>query len=281
MRLRWLWIALVPFAAILIYGTLIEPARLVVREVRVPSPPLARFFGGATVVHVSDLHTRGIGRRERLLLEALEKIDPDYVFVTGDYVHANRSREPALELLRRFPGRAEVWGVLGNVDYDGSRESCLLCHVGGPGGPLRGREPIRMLRNEAIDLERDGRRLRLIGLDEMDTRAQGGDPDRLLSAPADSIPVVILAHTPWMLERAADSGADLFLAGDTHGGQIAAPKALLERFLSDKDWRYRRGRFRVGGLWLHVDSGVGWSIFPVRFGMPPEITVLRFTEEEE
>jgi len=267
-------------AAVLAYGVLIEPARLVVREVRIPSPPLARFFEGATVVHATDLHTGGTGRRERALLAALRQIDPDYIFLTGDYVHANRSREPALELLRRFPAREGIWGVLGNVDYDGSRESCLLCHVGGAGGPLRGAEPVRMLRNETILLERKGRRLRVVGLDETHTRSRGGDPEGLLDAPADSLPTLVLAHTPWMVERAAASGADLFLAGDTHGGQVAAPSFLMKRLLSDKDWRYRRGRFRVGDLWLHVDSGVGWSIFPIRIGLPPQITVLRFTGEE-
>jgi len=277
---RIAWFAALAAAAIAIYGTMIEPSRLVVRERTVESPALARFFGDAVVVHVSDLHTRGIGRRESRLLAALDELDPDYIFLTGDFTHANRSREPALDLLRRFPRRAEVWGVLGNVDYDGSRESCLLCHVGGAGGPLRGKDPVRLLRNEEAFLERDGRRLRLVGLDEARARSRGGDPERFFGARSDSLPTLVLAHTPWLVENAARSGASLFLAGDTHGGQVAAPTFLMQRLMPEKDWRYRRGWFRVGALPLHVDSGVGWSLFPLRIGIPPQITVLRFTGGE-
>ena len=61
---------------------------------------------------------------------------------------------------------------------------------------------------------------------------------------------------------------------------FAAPSLLMERWMPDKDWERRRGRFRAGDLHLYVDSGVGWSILPIRIGVPPQITVLRFTGEE-
>lgn len=268
--------------ALLAYAVLGEPFRMTVREVEIDSPPLARFFEGAVVVHISDLHTAGIGLREKRLLAALEEIGPDYVFVTGDYVQGRAPRSGALDLLGRIPAREGGFGVLGNVDYDGTRESCRLCHLPdekGPGGPLRKGERIRILRNESIILERGGRRLQVIGTDETDSR-NGGPDGRVLLRDADrSVPLLVLSHTPYLVREAGAAGADLYLAGDTHGGQVAVPTVLMRRIMPDKRWAYRNGLFRVGGTWLHVNHGIGWSLFPVRFGYPPEITVLRFSGE--
>ncbi|MFH1679602.1 MAG: metallophosphoesterase [Candidatus Eisenbacteria bacterium] len=266
-------------AVLLVYGFLIEPNRLVVREVFLPSERLDRFFGDAVVVHLSDLHLTGIGFREKRLLRALERIRPDYVFVTGDYIGARRPYGPVLDLLGRLDPIVGVYGVLGNVDYNGTRESCRICHEGGPGGPLRGPEPIRVLRNESALLERNGKTLLLIGLDEFDTRPERPDPRRLLEESERATPRIVLSHTTAWVGEAAACGADLYLAGDTHGGQAALPAGLFRRIMPEKHWEYRDGRFRVGSLWLHVHHGIGWSILPFRLGYPPLVAVLRFREE--
>lgn len=233
--------------AILVYAALIEPYRMEIREVTIRSTPLARFFEDAVVVQLSDIHTAGIGLREKRLLAALHRLDPDYVLITGDFVQHEARRDGAFELLARIPAKRGVFGILGNVDYDGTRESCRMCHVNDPGGPLRGDDPITMLRNDAIVLERNGRSLSLVGLDEYDSRNGGPDPAKVLRDSARDLPTVVLAHTTFLIDEAAAAGADLYLAGDTHGGQIAAPTSILRRVMTDKHWDYRAGLFRVGG----------------------------------
>jgi len=276
-RLAWFLTALL--AVLLVYAILIEPNRLVVREVLVPSEPLDRFFGEAVVVHLSDLHLGGIGFREKRLLRALERIRPDYVFVTGDYVRMRKPYGPVLDLLDRIDAPGGIYGVLGNVDYNGTRESCRICHEGGPGGALRDADPIRVLRNEHEAIERDGKTLLLVGLDELDARAGRPDPRRLLEESPREIPRIVLAHTTSFVREAEAAGAELYLAGDTHGGQAALPSGLLRRIMPEKRWDFRAGRFRIGSLWLHVHHGIGWSIAPLRFGYPPLVAVLRFREE--
>ena len=265
--------------ALLFYGVVIEPNRIVVRQVAIPSEELARFFGDARVVHLSDLHVRRIGLRERRLLDALAEIEPDYVFVTGDYIQEKCPPEPALDLLARIPAREGIWGVLGNVDYNGRRESCRLCHEGSAGGPARSDSPIRMLRNEAVTIERGGSELALIGLDEQDGISGGPDPEDVLRQSEPGAASMVIAHTPFLVTQAAEEGVELYLAGDTHGGQVRAPRWLLERIMPEKIWRYREGRYSIGSLWLFVSHGVGWSILPIRLGETPEIVILRFEEE--
>ena len=266
------------FTALAAYAFLVEPNRLVVREITIPSDRLARFFEGAVVVHISDTHVAKIGGREQRLLELLHRIDPDYVFVTGDYVRGDKPFGPAVELLGRIPAKKGFFGVLGNVDYNGTRESCRLCHSTGPAGELRGDDPVVMMRNNTRVLERNGRELVLLGLDEIAAQNGPDDPKRLLFESSDDRPRIVIAHTSSLIDEAADAGIDLYLAGDTHGGQVALPEWILKKMMPEKRWKYRDGLFRVGPTWLYVHRGIGWSILPVRFGYPPMVTVLRFEE---
>jgi hypothetical protein len=271
-------ILLALLGVLLVYAFLIEPNRLVVREIVVPSERLDRFFGDATVVQLSDLHLAGIGFREKRLLHALERIRPDYVFITGDYVRMGKPSAPVLDLLGKIRAPGGIYGVLGNVDYSGTRESCRMCHEDGPGGPLRGPRPIHMLRNETITIERNGRRLQIIGLDPFDSRTNRPDPDQIVAESDEEIPRLLLSHTTASVPAASEAGVDLYLAGDTHGGQAVFPTALLRRLMPEKHWEYRDGLFRVGPLWLHVHHGIGWSVLPFRLGYPPLVAVLRFRE---
>lgn len=262
-----------------VYSTLIEPNRVTIREVTVPSEPLASFFGDATVIHLSDFHSTRIGLREKRVIQILERLDPDYVFITGDFTSPGRSRQPVLDMISRIPARRGIWGVLGNVDYDGSRESCMFCHAGGPGGALHVSPPLHMLRNESISIEKEGETLTILGLDEFAGLNGGPRPAGVLNTSGGETPRIVLAHTSFLAKEAAKKGVDLYLCGDTHGGQILLPTGILANTMPKKHWEYRQGRFRIDRLWLYVNRGIGWSIFPLRIGCTPEVAVLRFREE--
>jgi predicted MPP superfamily phosphohydrolase len=153
-----------------------------------------------------------------------------------------------------------------------------MCHDTGPDWRLRTGGPIRMLRNESVGIERCGKMLLLLGLDEWDGREGHPDPGRLLAESDRDPPRIVLAHTTSFVGRASEAGVDLYLAGDTHGGQARLPASILRRLMPDKHWEYRDGVFRVGSLGLFVNHGIGWSILPFRLGYPPLVAVLRFEE---
>lgn len=71
--------------------------------------------------------------------------------------------------------------------------------------------------------------------------------------------------------------ADLVLVGHTHGGQMILPWWKTLKEFSDDETRYIRGSYRIGEADVYVSPGVGLSNdLPVRFLVPPEITVLEF-----
>jgi predicted MPP superfamily phosphohydrolase len=91
-------------------GFLIEPYRIEVTHSSVQAPvtrPLK-------IAHLSDLHTSGLGRRERKLLLLLEAEHPDVIVITGDTVTWGHHYDKIRQLLSRLNAPLGVWLVRGN-----------------------------------------------------------------------------------------------------------------------------------------------------------------------
>jgi len=83
---------------------------------------------------------------------------------------------------------------------------------------------------------------------------------------------LLLAHNPIILRRAARAGVDLVLSGHTHGGQVSLRS---ERSVSGRPRRrLLRGLARQGETQIYVTRGLGTVVLPVRFGCPPEVSLL-------
>jgi predicted MPP superfamily phosphohydrolase len=83
---------------------------------------------------------------------------------------------------------------------------------------------------------------------------------------------LLLAHNPIILRRAARAGVDLVLSGHTHGGQVSLRS---ERNASGRPRRrLLKGLARQGETQIYVTRGLGTVVLPVRFGCPPEVSLL-------
>jgi hypothetical protein len=85
---------------------------------------------------------------------------------------------------------------------------------------------------------------------------------------------VVLSHHPDVVLTLAEGDLprpDLVISGHTHGGQIRLP--FLGPVLTDTRLgrRYDRGIFDVEGTRLFVSAGVGTSILPIRWDVPPDV----------
>ncbi len=136
------------------------------------------------VVQISDLHMSSIGRREKKILDLLDDLDPDVIFLTGDYVQWDGDYEAALEFLSRLQARIGIWAVMGDYDYSNSRKSCLFCHESGTGKPSNS-HAVRFLRNSAELVRLPEGEIVIGGLDEKD-----------LEQPTGPRPHILLSHSP-------------------------------------------------------------------------------------
>jgi predicted MPP superfamily phosphohydrolase len=270
---------------IVIYGIWIEPYQVEITRVTIEHPQLARTLKGKTVVQISDLHTDSIGRREEKVLKILKEIDPDLIFLTGDYVKWSGGYEAALTFLSQLKAKMGIWAVMGDSDHTHSRKSCLFCHEPGSGNPTR-RHSVRFLRNSWEEVEIGDGVLRIIGLEHerewkentKETIEQLLLPDSSAFNPAQKGASIVLSHSPMVFDSLDENHDILILSGDTHGGQIPLPSWLWNIVGYEKCARFGQGLFEKGRKRMFVSRGVGTSTFPVRIMRRPQVVVLSFVE---
>ena len=294
--------------------SLLEATQFVLRRARVPVlPPGA---GPIRLLHISDIHLVPGQASKRRWLRSLAGAAPDVVIDTGDNL-AHQDAVPALlddlAPLLAVPGAF----VMGSNDYFSPRPKDPSRYLL-KDPRARGIADSRALPTEELaaglreggwlDLtnRRDrltvgGVRLELVGVDdphlERDRFPEPGGSDaaaRGNEGAASEQPVVQLGvtHAPYrrVLDRMHTDGADLILAGHTHGGQLCIPGlgALVTNCDLDRGrakglngWPGRRPD-QPGGedsTWLHVSAGIGTSPYtPVRFACRPEATLLELVE---
>ena len=91
-------------------GFLIEPYRIEVTH----SSVQALLTRPLKIAHLSDLHTSGLGRRERKLLLLLDEEHPDVIVITGDTMTWGHHHANIRPLLSRLHAPLGVWLVRGN-----------------------------------------------------------------------------------------------------------------------------------------------------------------------
>src|SRR5687767_7681676 len=108
---RMVFIALAFLASgMAIYAYQIEPFNIEITRHQIS----ALLNSPIKIAHLSDLHTYGIGRREKKMLAILEQEKADLIVITGDLISAADGFEGCLEVLKNIHAPLGVWVVVGN-----------------------------------------------------------------------------------------------------------------------------------------------------------------------
>lgn len=257
------------------YASVLETSTILTETVDFRLPRLSPEFNGFRVAQISDLHFRPYtGEREiSAAVKAVDDARPDVIVLTGDYVtstwlfHLGQRTADGIDdcasILKDLHAPFGVYAILGNHDWgtDPDRIADTLRMAG-----------IRVLRNEAVALERNGSRLWLAGTDC--AYFNHADLDRSLAGIPEDEPVLLLAHEPDFADYAAFYPVDLQLSGHSHGGQIVAP-GIGAPYLPRMGRKYVRGHYKVRKMHVYTNRGIGVGGAPVRFNAPPEVTLAR------
>jgi predicted MPP superfamily phosphohydrolase len=249
----------------------LEPASLRVATYRLTLPRWPAACSGLSIAVVSDLHVgspfNGVEKLERIVAET-QKAEPDLVLLAGDYViqGVRGGLFVAPEIIGAELGELTaplgVFAVLGNHDWwlDGPRVQQAFEKSG-----------IEVLENRAVELRRGDCAFWLGGIgDYWEGRP---DVDRTLENVPPDAAALVLTHNPDVFPEVPDRVA-LTIAGHTHGGQVRVPLVGRPVVPSIHGERYAIGTIVEGDRHLFVTPGVGTSILPVRFLVPPEISLL-------
>lgn len=218
---------------------------------------------GLRVVQLSDLHcgARTPEGRIRAAIALANGLDPDLVVMTGDYLCHDQA---GVALMRALLGgiEAPTVTVLGNHDH--------WVDARGAQRALE-RHGYAVLRNQNTTLRLRGVPFTVVGVDDLLT-GHASPKEALTGAASPSR--IVLAHGPRTADALSRLEAPLLcFSGHTHGGQVNIPgltRFLLRAFAHEP---YTRGSYRVGGVQLYVNRGIGNSGTRVRLNASPEVTI--------
>ena len=235
------------------------------RRITLELPTLPPQWDGLRVLQISDVHAGTYMSVDRMLRirDLANSLPADLVVFTGDQI--DRRRIDADLFVRGFAGITAplgVFGVLGNHDYRVSPQRAVWTLKAAGITPLV---------NRAVMFDRRGDALVLVGVDDL-LAPPGGGPDFSVLGRHPRAFRLLLCHQPQGWDAARAWGADLTLAGHTHGGQIALPTRNINP--ARVYTRYVAGPYVEDGSTLYVSRGIGVGAVPLRVGAPPELDLI-------
>jgi predicted MPP superfamily phosphohydrolase len=191
----------------------------------------------------------------------------DLVLMTGDYLLWNpAAQEGVVQALAGLRAPYGVFGCLGNHETITQTEESIT--------RLFAAQGIRILRQDRAPIRLGGDTLNLIGIDD-------SQPDlRVIARQVMPNTVnILLVHdqAPNGFDQGVELGADLTLAGHTHGGQLSLEFLRRGLCLARVETPYVSGWYEKSGGQLYVNRGIGTTMLPIRLGARPEIAVLELS----
>jgi len=255
------------------YSGLIEANEVDLKKIDLRIQRLAPTFDGFKIALLADLHFGPYTGKHEIgaAVREANRFSPDAVALLGDFVsesllgnnkEAARNAEPCAEVLSGLRSRLGSFAVLGNHDYNTDPEFVS--------GALSSRG-ITVLRNGNHVIEQDRGRLWLLGTNDA-IFSQARLDSALANVPANETKI-LLAHEPDLADQSSRYGIDVQFSGHSHGGQIRLP-GLRPAWLPPLARKYYDGYYRVNGLQLYTNRGIGTIGVPFRFLCPPEVTLV-------
>ncbi|MBT8439662.1 MAG: metallophosphoesterase [Gammaproteobacteria bacterium] len=235
-----------------------------IEEIPVTLKRLPETFHHYRILHLSDLHIDFMHDEGERLIEHLQTLHFDLCVITGDYrFHTGGVSDGVIEGMKKLMPSLEckdgVIGILGNHD-----DLEIVPHLESLG--------IKVLLNESLAVQRDQAFIWIAGVEDPHYY-QTDDIDKALhKVPAEET-IILLAHSPEIIDEADEIGIDYYLCGHTHGGQVCLPGGMPIITNTRNKRRFSRGSWEYGDLKGYTSRGTGSSGLPIRVFCPPEITI--------
>ncbi len=276
------------------YACVIEPGfRLDITSYSLTPP---RWTPGLRVkaALIADIHAcepQMSAARIRRIAEVTNSLDPDIVFLLGDFNAGHRFVTgpvyPAqwAEALSILSAPLGIYAILGNHDWWHGALPRMRSDEGESVRRALRHANFKVLENEAVSVVKDSQSFWVAGLGDQlayptGPRRYAGFDDLAgtLAQATDGAPVLLLAHEPFIFHRVPER-VSLTLCGHTHGGQINLP--IVTEYFTESEFGMDKvyGHIVEGGRHMIISAGLGTSIAPVRLFRPPEIVIVTIGSE--
>lgn len=276
--------------------SLVEPYTIDETAYTVALPNLPESWMNSEIAVISDIQVGmwldNLSTVRRIVDRIIQR-DPAAVLIAGDFIYHGGDKavdriETTVSLLQPLRDAGlPVVAVLGNHDYS------VVNYENPTADVLRSRRIIQALEDiSIITLENEsmilnntaGDPLSIVGIGSH--MAHRDKPDQAFDKVSPKTARIVLMHNPTTFGALDPGVAPLALAGHTHGGQFRLPFTpswtwityFREEEIHTDGWIRDYGA--VGNR-LYVNRGIGFSIVPMRFNCPPEITWITLEGEGE
>ena len=260
-----LGIAIILSAYSLYEGLSVAP----VKYVEMKFDRLPAEFDGFKIAVLADLHASAINQSPFIdrTVELTLQEKPDLIVLPGDIIDGRVAKRMAdVEPLRKLTAPYGVFGCLGNHEYYSGYDEWMQKFA-----DLQ----LPILINSHVRITKNDKAIYLGGIADYSAAKRGKEAPDLQKTWAD-VPAeafkILLSHQPKNNELHAASGVDLQISGHTHGGMIIGMDKLL---IAPSNNGVVRGEYDIDNMKLYISAGASlWSGFPLRLGVPPEITII-------
>lgn len=236
-----------------------------IKQITLTFPNLPEQSENLKIAVLADLHVDNITREPEInaIVQRVNVLKPDAVFILGDFVDGTTAkRGQDLAGLSKLRSKYGTFAVPGNHEYFSGYAEWM---------DFFANHNITMLKNRHTALPCG---IYLAGVtDRAAEKYQLPMPDvagAVAGIPAGSF-TILLSHRPDNADAAAANKIDLQFSGHTHGGMIRG----LDLIVAALNSGFVSGLYRVSGTTVYVSNGTTiWNGFPVRLGVPAEITLV-------
>jgi len=216
-------------------------------------------------MHISDLHCDPTKRLEDRLSAVAADLKPDLIVFTGDAVNSPSGLDNFHDCMKKLVAVAPVLAVRGN--WEGFNNLDYFASAG-----------VEELNGVAKPFKVGDNEIWIAGFAPYNSAVL---PTLVKSVPPEKF-LLLLHHYAREIHVASDLGVDLYLAGHTHGGQVALPFYGAIVTLAKYGKRFESGLYKQGNTHLYVSRGIGMeggSAPRIRFFARPEVTMIEIVPE--
>ncbi len=257
---------------------------------------LPESLNGLKIVHISDLHLGSWISVTPIknLVENMNNLKPDLVFITGDIVNFHTDEiDRFAKILPEIKARYGVYSIFGNHDYgeylswknDIEKENNIKRLIN-----TKESFGWHVLMNESIELEINGEGIIIAGVENWGKKSRfpkKGDINAALNIKDKNKTILLLSHDPSYWDEIISKHhqyIDVTFSGHTHGMQIGLNnnKSLAKLFFKQSGGLYQNENIKElkhelrleNNPQLYVNQGFGFLGYTGRIGVWPEISVI-------
>lgn len=220
-----------------------------------------------TIAIASDIHLGTLIARKRVkkLINTINGNNPDIILLPGDIVDEDIRpviRQDLGKDLEKLSAPLGIWAITGNHEYIGGADQAVA---------YLEEHGIKFLRDSAVKINH---LFWLAGREDRDKRGFSGRErkslEEIMRLTDNTLPVILMDHQPFHLDKVAAAGVDLQVSGHTHHGQLWPLNYITEAI-----YEVSHGYVKKGNTHFFVSSGFGGWGPPVRLGSGSEIVIIK------